>query len=76
MKGYDIRLRPDFGGNVQIAKRNVMFSRPAYVQYMFNKLHKSAFIYIIIHSQPNWPFQLGYEKCCAYFIWWGDKTGV
>lgn len=38
MKGYDIRLRPDFGGNVQIATRTVIFSRPPYVQYMLNKL--------------------------------------
>lgn len=37
MKGYDIRLRPDFGGNEQIENGNVMFSRPPDVRYMFNE---------------------------------------
>lgn len=37
MKGYDIRLRPDFGGKERMGSWSVMFSRPPDVRYMFNE---------------------------------------
>lgn len=50
MKGYDIRLRPDFGGNEneKMKKGHVMFSRPPDVRYMFNESQNLLLIYVII----------------------------